>query len=640
MLGDPKDSFAPSTWTRSPSRSERPPLWGMNAQLGFPWRLGRRHRFITGTMRPFERTLPASYAEAVRTSKDGRRAQAEGRVARLLMLVSGTHAQSVRAIRWETPGEAAGFPGTLTLDARWLKRRELVPTEGRRTPGIVWIPIPRRLRELLRELSPPARGEPVLRWTPSRGKAGDPDSGIHSTALQRALLWRLARDEDLGVTAAQWAAGDTLGVSVVPLYYDEFSAGVLARKIHAISHPWFGEHAPLPASTLPNGRLGAALDVRVERVREFHDALRQRAQHADSLSDRISAVSANIALGLAASAGHRPSDSFAELRLSQLGREVAVLNDKVVAPDWRCRPVAVAPSLWLEIEALACLLESAAADPSTLLRQAADAALAGSGPLLLVVVGQEVRPFGVADFLADMPEDLRRVPNFARQLLNRALIGVIPESLRVAQMGWHGTREGMWSEGSPLSVLDAARRLHKPVEKHLRQVGWAPTVCIREGRRLSGRPSVGSWIACRRAEEKAFRSQVATLQRATAVRHCSLAREIQPRIIEWLRIFKPHLVVDGAGRFRRAPPAGDGPVSVTAADLSRLERHISRNERQTERRAVARNLLSVLMRQRLGLGAIAFEDLGANTAPRTTRHSRHDELQVPPLHYRRAYPGL
>lgn len=534
----------------------------------------------------------------------GRRGDAEEHVARLLMLASATPARAIPAIRWQSQGDSTGYPGCLTLDAKWLKRAELLPPETKRAPGTVWIPIPRSLRQLLLDISAPAAGQPLLRWSPRRLSARDDELLLHATALQRALPSRLALDNDLGLTAAQWVSADTLGISTVPLHYDESNAATLARKIHAVSGRWFGGGTSLAPSAVPDGKLGAPFGVSLPTVRAFHSTLRTRIWDAQSVAERISARSAYIAHGLAASAGHRPSQAFAGLRLPQLGPDIAILSDKVVAPDWRCRPVAMAPSLWNEVKALVGLLREAATDLSGALGQAASAALAGSGPLLLVAKDTQVRPFEVADFVADMPDALAEVPNFARQLLNRSLISRIPEALRVGQMGWHGTREGVWAEGSPMSALDAARRLQKAIEKHLKDVGWESSTGKVGDEVLGSDVLVGSWTATREAEEKAFRAHVARLQKAAAERHAGIAKAMRPRLAEWLAIFKPTLSLDAAGRLRRAELAGEATPVMDAAELNRLERHLACNERQTERRAIARNLLSVLMRDARRSGAV------------------------------------
>jgi hypothetical protein len=71
-----------------------------------------------------------------------------------------------------------------------------------------------------------------------------------------------------------------------------------------------------------------------------------------------------------------------------------------------------------------------------------------------------------------MPEDLRGIDNFARQLLNSRLMGVVPEAHTRWTNGWHGTRQrlGRW-----LAMVGIPPRPHsKSRSQILRDVGWRP----------------------------------------------------------------------------------------------------------------------------------------------------------------------
>lgn len=530
---------------------------------------------------------------------------AEKLIARCMLPATATLAAQIGLLKWGEAEDSVVQPGCLALDAEWLFRPELRPDNPEVGPierggSVVWLPIPAALRNLIRKLNPaPKAGDYVF---PALGKAtlDLSDDMPSATALRRSLLNRLGASETLGLTAAQWAAGDSLGISLAPLHYDRFDADRFAQMVERVVFPWFGEKPGRLRKKRPfNQVLGSRVCPRLSSVIDVLSAIRSGGLATqDELLFLLQRRTCNLVHGLAILCGHRPTNGFSLLTINHfaLTDPVAVIEDKVVGPDWQMRPI-VLPRIWQqELRLLIAELQQAVARfPGTALAKAAASGLDGTGPLFILSTSpDEVRPFLLDDYMAVLPTELRASPNFARHLLNAFLIGRVPEAIRIAQLGWHGTREGAWADGSPWSAIDIAAILEAPLTKQLKNLGWRP---LPGSFRVSEIPCVQvDWVDAERAHRRSFNRHVAKLKHATAVRHTEIARPMREVIREYLQRNIPGLTLHSSGGFRRTDEVANAPIEIGDDHLAALEQSLSGGVARSLQGAVARNLLSALMR--------------------------------------------
>lgn len=530
---------------------------------------------------------------------------AEKLVARCMLPATATLATQIGQLKWGDAEDAVVQPGCLSLDAEWLFRPELRPDNPEDGPierggSVVWLPIPVALRNLLNQLNPaPMLGEPVFP-TLGKGTLDLSDDAPSATALRRSLLNRLGESEPLGLTAAQWAAGDSLGISLAPLHYDRLGADPFAQMVERIVFPWFGERPGRARMRRPgNHILGSRVSPRLSDVIAMLTAVRAGGiETQDELIARVHRRTNNLVHGLTILSGHRPTEGFSLLTMNHfaLTDPVAVIEDKVAGPDWQVRPI-VLPRVWQQelIVLIGELLQVEARFSGTALAKAAAAALDGTGPLFIVATAEDkVRPYSLHDYLEALPSELRLTPNFARHMLNAYLMGRVPEAIRVAQLGWHGTREGAWADGSPWSAIDIAAILESPLTGHLKNMGWRPL----PGRfQSSDAPEVRvDWVGAERAHRRSFNRHVAKLKRATAARHAEIAKPMREVIREYLQRKIPGLTLSSSGGFKRTDEIASEPIEIGDEHLATLEQALAGGVARSLQGAVARNLLSALMR--------------------------------------------
>lgn len=530
---------------------------------------------------------------------------AEKLIARCMLPATATLATQVSQLKWGEAEDAVAQPGCLSLDAEWLFRPELRPDNPdvgpiERGGSVVWLPIPAALRDLVKRMNPaPVLGECVF---PALGRMALDlsDDAPSTTMLRRSILNRLAASEPLGLTAAQWAAGDSLGISLTPLHYDRFDADRFAQLVERSVFPWFGEKPGRPRKRRPGIHvLGSRVCPRLSDVIGVMSAVRSGGLVVqDELIGRLLRRTNNLVHGLAVLSGHRPTEGFSLLTINHfaLTDPVAVIEDKVAGPDWQVRPI-VLPRVWQQelLRLVAELREAVARFPGTALSKEAAAALDGTGPLFIVATtADQVRPFLLRDYMEVLPTELRSSPNFARHMLNAYLIGRVPEAVRVAQLGWHGTREGAWADGSPWSVIDIAAILEAPLSEHLKNLGWRP---LPGSYQASGVPNVQiDWIKAERAHQQSFNRHVIRLKLAAAARHAEIATPMREVIREYLARNIPGLTLEPHGGFRRTDGVADTPIEIGDDHLATLEQALAGGVAKSVQGAVARNLLSALMR--------------------------------------------
>ena len=560
-------------------------------------------------------------AQAQVSLDNGHVLPAEAAIGRLLILATGTSTNRLRELTWEATMSSSSYPGSLSLDGDWLLRTELRPegaAEGvaEEGGGVVWIPLPLGLRNLLRRLTPtPRAGDYVLPTLHKTGggnalEVSTDSSAPHLVALRHTLLSRLARAEPLGLTAAQWVAGDSLGTNLAPLHYDRYPADRLAQLVEKFTFKWFSERPGRARKVRAKHLLGSRVAPRIQAVRDHFAALRHQLDLDDTtLAERVSCRTNYVIHGLAALSGHRPNNAFGEYTIHQFGMPdpIAVIADKRVSADWQHRPV-VLPNMWQR--EFAALLEdlshAAATEPPNALTYASRAALSGDGPIFLDVQSvDDVSAYSVAAYVRDLPADLLPYRNFARHLLNSELMGRVPEAVRVAQLGWHGGREGAWAHGSPWSPLDLATQLERPITQHLKNIGWIPSADAPT--HLPEGPSLAvDWLQKQADHKREFQSTLSRLKKEMAIRHALIARSFAPKLEAWLADNCPQLKLSANGNLARtSETAMPHLVELTQMQLSQIEHMLSCGSPRSLIGAVARNMLSAMCRKGRQQGLLA-----------------------------------
>lgn len=525
---------------------------------------------------------------------------------RALVGATSTSASWMRSLRWEdssTPDLERTYPGGLVMDGTWLNRPELNPSKREASVrGVVPIPIPHALADRLATLSiTHQRGDlvfPALEGA-SLG-VGDLDSFTRPTitALRRALGSRLLRQEPYGPSVAQYVAGDDWGIDTAPLYYDRISAADIAARVSAITFPWFGERLGSYGSS-PTHLIGSRRVPETSHIKEFLASIRD--MHNAVAGDFVGGLRQrmrNTVHGLALTAGHRPNNQFSRLYRWSFGLEdaVAILSDKVAGADWQHRPVALSTRWQEEFRVLLADLYQAKLEFSgRALGDAAAKALDGSGPVFLDIrSADDVGAFGLDAYQEGLSPPLISIDNFARQYLNDRLTKLLPESLRVGQMGWHGTRCGAWADGSPWSVLSAARPIASALHRVLKDVGWRPLDTTKEPTSMP-RSSALNWVSAEKEHGKRFRDAISKGKQAQAARHKVVATQLLPKLSIYLAEKHPELELCEAGELQRSNPSIMDQVVISHADHNAIMRFLAGGDPRSQAAHVARNLLNDLI---------------------------------------------
>lgn len=508
-------------------------------------------------------------------------------VAKALSLATATPIKHLALLRWgdlcpETPRQ---FPGCLSLCARWLFRPELAPKQSKTVRDRwVHIPIPASLGvELLTIGSPPQGGGLVFPTgkVPLEGSDRVRSSARATpTQLTRALVCRLVTNKRWGPSAAQYVAGDDLGIDVAPLHYDRIDAGDLAVAVSGITSPWFGEPPGSIGGLLPRHLIGSRRIPGASAIREALDGFRNEWDASPkTLACRIRHRTRNVVHGLCLMTGHRPNNNFGELTRRDIGDDdqIAILSDKPAGPDWANRPAALERRWIDEYRALLGDLASALTQHAeTVLGVASKAALEGHGPIFLAVESlEDVRPFGLPEYQAGLPPELQDPSNFARQFLNDELSKSLPEVLRVAQLGWHGTRAGAFSDGSPWSVMTACARIAPSLDRVLKAVGWRPLE--RAGRSEPPPLPPISWQALEQEHEDRFEKRLSQCKEAGATRRAEAVVPMRGRLAALLESGEPGVSIGLRfdGERLELAPGREGPVVVTPSWSQDIIRRLS-----------------------------------------------------------------
>lgn len=486
--------------------------------------------------------------------------EADRALLRLLSLATATPVELLRDIEWGTGVSATRYPGVLEPNGRWLRRPELHPGDPKgQVKGELAIPIPPVLAEYLttsRNVELGAMVFPLLRGETERKRLER--LHVSDTALWRALFSRLAQREPLGISLAQLVSGNTAGIDTAPLFYDQTNIHAVAWEVANITFPWFGAKSTKMGKAPISGNVGSRRVPSKSSMRAFMKSLREDFVRAEGdellqLRHRIRYV----VHGLALCTGHRPNDGFTRLHRWSFSTQdpLGILADKEVAADWLVRPI-VTPERWREefAEMLKELARLRAQFPGTSFSESARKALDGTGPVFLDVHStDDVSAFGRDAYLEGLPSDLRDLANFARQSLNSALTAMrIKEALRVGQMGWHGTREGAWADGSPWSVLSAARSLLKPLHEVLKDLGWS-RLRSSSGKEEEIALQPLDWIAAYHSHEKRFRLAIQKGKADMEICHEEVRTLLIPRLRSYLANTCIGLTVDQNRAFVHKP---------------------------------------------------------------------------------------
>lgn len=561
-----------------------------------------------------EMTLLLSEADAARRAEDFY--LESGLLLRAFVAATSTAASAAGALRWEDTAkknDPCTYPGRLAWNGGWLIRPELDPSHPNRPATCtVPIPIPRCLSDRIKSLNP-AREPGGMVFPLLEGGGTLPGSSTSGgrpsmTALRRALISRLARQEPYGFSAAQFVAADDLGIDGAPLHYDRIAAADLVMSVAAVTFPWFGEKPGSIAGPLPKHFVGSRRVPELAPIKVFLSTIRESyaSAHGD-LAKEIRQRTRNVVHGLALATGHRPNDAFGRLHVWSFAPEdgIAVLSDKIAGADWQARPV-VLPDPWVsEFRYLLADLEVAKREfTGRALGDAASKALDGTGPVFLDIRSvDDVSQFDRASYLDGLPAELSPVDNFARHFLNNKLVRLLPECLRVGQMGWHGTREGAWADGSPWSVLSAAWTMREPLNSVLKSVGWRPLAARATG--VSTPLGPLDWACLERAHVKRFREVLANSKDEQAKRDAKKASVLRPKLATYLSERHAALALSQSGTLEHAGSGSDEPVALSHEDQAAILRFLMASDPRSENGPVARNLLNDLIRGAHSRGVVS-----------------------------------
>lgn len=497
-------------------------------------------------------------------------------LAKALSLATSTPVRYLEMLHWGRPSQEVvrGFPGLLAPSGRWLYRPEFELKEGRlERDQWVQIPIPeilaRELQALRTQLTDAGLVFPTGKSPLGGGDRIRDTERATSTQLQRALVCRLVSNKRWGPSAAQYVAGDDLGIDRAPLHYDRISAADLAIWVSAITAPWFGEAPGRLEGSLPTHFVGSRRIPEVAAIRKVLVQIREEWDASPkTLACRIRHRTRNLVHGLCLTTGHRPNDKITEITRRDIGEDdlVAIILDKAVGPDWPHRPVALEPRWVDEYRALLSDLTRAVdVHAQTALGKQSRLALEGQGPIFLAVKSlDDVRPFGLQDYLEGLPPELTKQANFARQFLNNELSTQLPEFLRVAQMGWHGTRAGAFVDGSPWSVRTACATISPKLASVLKAVGWRPLEKTEPGATLPMPPF--SWAQVETQHECQFKERVSECKVAASERRARVVDVLRPKMKAMLEPIgsRPSLGLVLEGDQLHLAPGQEAPVHLAA----------------------------------------------------------------------------
>lgn len=462
-------------------------------------------------------------------------------LAQLLSIATGTPVEDVYRIRWRdtaNPDPAPAYPGVLSEDAGWLIRSEFNPREDsqeRFQPRAVHQPIPEPLAALLRAQAGIRNGMPVI-VIPAVAKL--PPAPRAASAWLTAYASRLMRDGRFGISVAQHLLHTSLGLDKAPIFYDRIPADHLAHAAAKATHPWFGCPPRPRAQGMPTHFVGSQRVVDKAESKAFLKDLHTGWSSTLPLYVRIHHRSRNLRYGILLGIAHRTNESIAGITRSSvtLGAHIITVSDKAVALDHASRLAAIGHKLSCEIDELLAELSLAIREyPDTELARAAKRILAGTQSLFLRVESANTcGPIDLADHMRDSPPWSEGIQNWARHLANDELSLRVPEPLRVAQLGWHGTRAGAISELSVLSPVDACARLSTAVDEILKSCGWAPLPRSGITPAVEQVPPV-NWTLADREHRLAFDKGLARLYESAANDRDGLAAAVLPGVNAFFR---------------------------------------------------------------------------------------------------------
>jgi hypothetical protein len=381
-------------------------------------------------------------------------AEAPHALAQLLSIATGITVDHAYKVKYSDPADfasAPAYPGIVTPDGAWLVRSEFDPRskpKERFEPRTVHLPIPEPIAALLRGQPKGIRpGEHAIHMPVGVTKQKIPRAESEwFTTLASCLM----RDRRYGVSLAQHALHTSLGLDTAPLYYDRIPAAYLAHAMARITHPWF-DCPPRPrASAMPSHCIGSQRIADKARCKSFFRSLRVEWSNGLPLFRRIHLRSRNFRHGLFLAIAFRTNTSIAQISRTSIASKhlIMTVSDKAVALDHVSRLVALSPKLVRELEEYLAELHQATHEyPNTALAASAAGILQGEQSLFLHVDSvDDCHAVDLEHHLADLPSWAASIPNWVRRLANACLCERLPEPLRVAQMGWHGTRAGAVSE--------------------------------------------------------------------------------------------------------------------------------------------------------------------------------------------------
>lgn len=295
------------------------------------------------------------------------------------------------------------------------------------------------------------------------------------------LVLAIELSDVLGLDAAQWAFGDSFGLSTAATFYGSYPALDMARAIaesngfaaHNASAPWVvaAEHS-LGSRTRPK-------DAPYEKVwsQLKGSTGRTRGRPSDKhVIDEWRRRLDRLVIHFLLATGHRPTKSLAEIILHDFVPEhaLAIVSDKLADPAHSTRAVCTGWRFMGELEGFVTELRRLARNSEFLeAKNLAARILSGKSPLFSVPTHEGTESIEIRDLLRNLDPLWGYRPNLHRHGLCQFLIQrrVDPE-LRYFQMGWLSHDHHATSDSAPYPPVELGKDLASHIDEWLDQCGW------------------------------------------------------------------------------------------------------------------------------------------------------------------------
>ena len=303
----------------------------------------------------------------------------------------------------------------------------------------------------------------------------------HAIKPNHRLVLAIELSDVIGLDAAQWAFGDSFGMSTAATFYGSYPALDLARAI-AVSNGFAAQNASAPWVVAAEHSLGSRTRPKHAPYEKAWSQLkggtgRTRGRPSDrhvigEWRQRLDRLVIHFLLAT----GHRPTKSLAEIILHDFVPEhaLAIVSDKLADPAHSTRAVCTGWRFMGELEGFVTELKRLARNSEFLVaKNLAARILSGKAPLFSIPTHEGTESIEIRDLLRNLDPLWGYRPNLHRHGLCQFLIErrVDPE-LRYFQMGWLSHDHHATSDSAPYPPVELGQDLASHIDDWLDQCGW------------------------------------------------------------------------------------------------------------------------------------------------------------------------